>query len=58
MERLPSMKEFEIGSKDVDDEERVRWRERTFTLNPTRRFRHTINVEKRKELVFPFPLPA
>ena len=55
MERLSSMKEFQIGNKDVDDEDRLRWREHTFTLNPKRRFRHTLNVEKRKEMVFFLP---
>lgn len=43
------MQDFEIPSKDATDEDRLKWRRRTFTLNATRRFRWTVNVEKKKE---------
>lgn len=43
------MKNFEIPSKGASDESHMKWRDHTLTRNPTRRFRYTVDVKKRKE---------
>lgn len=49
MENLAAMKPFEIPSKGVSDEAHRNWIDHTWTTNPSRRFRHTANIEKLKE---------
>eukprot|EP00249_Psilotum_nudum_P020710 c27815_g1_i1 orf=255-3401(+) len=49
MERLGSLKDFDIPHKEPPLEKLEKWRKMCLVLNATRRFRYTANVKKRRE---------